>query len=286
MKSKYIIISISAIIIVIAGILYFSLSLDNVNARIDINNTNGRPIYNGIESSVFNDLPDYPSNFVIIRRDVYSNQIIELNRISESIYKQPEFYPTWNTNGLMWFTHHDYSRWGVHGYGFFPGELNYNIHNMSKDDIINVYSFLHTSWGIETWQGIKLIPDILMKADTRYFDVTLTPNEVLLEPTFPKFYNNWSQIVNMQIVAKEQVPEGQYKFIIRFESPSNDNNNKWTWNVIDKYTDNKFHHEIQKCINNIQTERCNELIELRQNKYVHGTAFTPSNQYTVTINII
>jgi hypothetical protein len=275
MKLWHIVTSIA--VIALAVTVFLIIDMDNAIAK-----DTDRPKYDFINADVFKELPAYPANFVILKRDVYNGQITDLNRIPESIYKQPELYPTWETNGQKWYINHDYSRWGVHGYGFFPGERSYTVSNMTARDTINVYSFLHTSWGIETWQGLKLIPEY----NNDYFDVTLTPDELLLEPTFPKFYSNWSQKINMLITAKRPVPEGDYKFSISFTTPSSANSNLWTWQALDKYTNNKYHNEIQKCIlSNIESEDCSNLIELRQNKYVSGDTFAPSKQFTVEIKV-
>jgi len=280
MKRWHIVTSIVVIVLAMAAFLLFSVD-NTVNASEII--PNSRPQYDSIPNEVFKDLPDYPSNFVILKRDIFNGQITNLNKIPDNIYKQPELYPTWETNGQKWFTDHDYSRWGVHGYGFFPGEISYDISNMAAGDEVNTHSFLHTSWGIETWQGLKLIPVY----DHDYFDVSITPSETLLEPTFPKFYNNWSQKINMHIIAKEQVPQGDYSFSIKFGTPSNLNSNTWMWEVLDKYTDNQYHDEIQKCKDSLsQKEKCDSLIGLKQNKYISGDTFAPSNQFTVKINVI
>lgn len=240
-----------------------------------------RPVYNNINTEVFSELPEYPKNFNIMKRDIYSGQIIELNKVNENIWKQPEFYPTWEQNGLTWFQNHDYSRWGVHGYGFFPAELSYTVSNMTSNDQLDVYSFLHTSWGIETWQGLKLIP---ISSNSNLFNVVVTPNDILMDPTFPKLYENWTQKIHMQITAKQSIPKGIYTFSIGFQTPSAELSNKYTWEAVDKFTDNKYHGEIEKCINLLQDEKCNNLIELRQNKYISGGAnFAPNKQYTITL---
>jgi hypothetical protein len=275
MKLWHIITSIAVMALAVTA--FALIDMDNVIAK----NTN-RPKYDSIEPTVFKDLPEYPANFTVIKRDIFAGQITDLSNISENIYKQPELYPTWEANGQKWFTNHDYSRWGVHGYGLFPGELSYTVSNMTSGDTVNVYSFLHTSWGIETWQGLKLIPEY----NNNIFDVSLTPDEVLLEPTFPKFYSNWSQKINMLITAKRPVPQGDYQFSISFTTPSSINSNLWTWQALDKYTNNKYHAEIQKCIDSkLESEQCKNLIELRQNKYVSGDTFAPSKQFTVEIKV-
>lgn len=233
-----------------------------------------------INNTVFSDLPAIPANFTMIKRDLYGNQIKDLSKISDSVYKQPEFYPTWERNGRSWFTEHDYSRWGVHGWGIFPSEISYSISNMSAGDTMEIYSFLHTSWGIETWQGLKIIP----KYNTTYFNVQTVPEEILLEPTFPKFYYNWTQRLSLNITAKQKIPAGTYSFSFNVISPSDKKNEEWVWDVLDKYTNSLYHSEIQECKKQAQvSEKCSSLLELRQQKYIAGGMFAPSNQFTATI---
>lgn len=276
MKVAYIITSLAVIAIAVTAFTLWYI--DNADASTAAS----RPKYDSISADVFKDLPAFPANFTVIKRDVYAGQITDLNHISEHVYKQPELYPTWESNGLQWFQNHDYSRWGVHGYGFFPGELSYSVTNMTAGDTIDIYSFLHTSWGIETWQGLKLNP--VYNSD--YFNVAITPSDVLLEPTFPKFYTNWSQKITMKITAKELIPAGTYDFSITFSSPSNELSSLWMWQALDRDTEGKQHNEIQKCIDSsIETKQCIELIELRQNKYVSGAEFEPSKQFRVEIKV-
>lgn len=235
-----------------------------------------------INETVFSELPTVPENFVLIKRDFYSSQINDLSRINESYWKQPEWYPTWERNGRGWFTEHDYSRWGVHGYGFFPSEISYSVSNMSAKDGMEIYSFFRASWGIETWQGLKITP----KYNTTYFDVQAFPIEILLEPTFPKFYYNWTQRLTLKITAKQKVPAGVYTFSVDIGSPSGKKNEEWVWEVLDKYTNNLYHSEIQECKKQAQvSEKCSNLLELRQQKYIPGGSFAPSNQFTATVII-
>lgn len=282
MNKKYLIVAIPIILIII-GSIYFSNSeqQDIVKKQIDIFNQS-RPIYSNIDFGVFEDLPKYDKNFVLIKRNFYDNQIKDLTKIPESVYKQPEFYPTWESNGIGWFTRHDYSRFGVHGYGTFPSEIGYSIINMSKGDSIDIYTFFRTSWGIETWQGVKLDPVY----NNSLFDVKMNPDVMLLEPTFPKFYEKWTNIIQLNITAKEKIPSGTYTFSFTISSPSEKQNEEWSWYVLDKYTNNKYHDEINECKKNVNLKsRCDTLIALTQNKYVAGGQYAPSNLFTATVAV-
>lgn len=271
---KYLLVGAVALVFLVVGIsaAIFYQSENPIQA--------GRPSYEGINSTVFADLPDYPARFTLIKRNFYDGQINDFTRLNSSFWKQPEFYPTWESNGIFWFTRHDYNRWGVHGYGLFPSEISYTAGNMSQGDGFSVYTLIHTSWGIETWQGIKINPVY----NTTLFDVKIEPDVLLLDPTFPKFYYNWTQMLRYSITAKQQIPKGQYEFSLYISSPATEQSKIWTWDVLDKYTNNLYHEQILECRKQL-SDKCNSLLEMRQNKYVVGGQYAPSNLFTAFVTV-
>lgn len=236
-----------------------------------------RPQYEGISPEVFADLPSYPENFALMKRNFYDSQIRDFERIQDTYWKQPEWYPTWQKN-TGWFTRHDFKRWGVHGYGTFPSQISYSVTNMSAGDTINIYTYLHTSYGIETWQGVK----VRLIYNESLFSIRAEPEELLLEPTFPKFYHNWTQKLLLNVIAKQKIPRGEYKIQMAMDAPTEQASDEWVWDVLDKYTNNLYHEQIESCKKQL-SEGCNSLLELRQNKYVVGGYFAPSNLFTATI---
>jgi len=224
-------------------------------------------------------LPDKPDKFDLIKRNFYDSQIDDFNNLEEGMWKRPEFYPTWERSGIHKYIDHDYTRWGVHGYGFFPGEQSWAVNNMQEGDEMVFHTFLHTAWGVETWQGMQLVPVY----DDTLFDVTITPNEFYLEPTFPVFYPEWTKIIEFRVVAIDTIPAGEYIITLKVLPPDESRTEEWSWEVLDKFTDELYHSEIEKCKENPKLETCDELIQLRQTKYVSGSMFTPSKVFKCVI---
>lgn len=226
-------------------------------------------------------LIETPETYELVKRNFYDSQIDDFTQIDQGVWTNPDFYPTWERSGIATFIDHDYTRWGVHGYGFFPSEASWGVTNMSAGDDLTFHTFLHTAWGVETWQGIKLTPI----CDSELFDVTITPNEFYLEPTYPFFYEEWSKMIEFTVVAKSDIPTGTYPITLKVGAPSTTLNEKWSWEVLNKFTDEKFENEINNCKINHNAEMCDEFVIMRQNKYVSGSMFTPSSVYTSYITV-
>ena len=61
----------------------------------------------------------------------------------------------------------------------------------------------------------------------KYFDIAITPQTFLLEPTFPKFGNGWAQRIEIYGKMKEGTPPGSYKIGINVETPPKEFIEKW-----------------------------------------------------------
>ena len=234
-----------------------------------------------VENQIYDNLPDKPANYDLVKRNFYDSQISDYSLISSEIFKQPDFYPTWERSGIPTYTNHDYDRWGVHGYGFFPGEQSLNIINMSKGDTLEIYTWFHTSWGVETWQGVQLEP--VYNQDL--FSVQITPNSFVLGPTFPSFDSEWTHLIKFTIEAKTHIQSGTYPISVMIKPPSKEFEDAWSWDILDKFTEGKLHTDIEKCKAGSELTTCETLINLRQTKYVQGGMFTPSSLFKATLNI-
>lgn len=214
------------------------------------------------DSIIYSNLPSMPDNFIQIRRDVMTNAYPDLCQLGEEYYLQPDFYPTWERDKALFYTNHDYSRWGVHGYGSYPGEQGISIRNIGEGESFTICTFFKPSWGIETYQGVRLVA-----MENEYFDVKLDPSTMLLLPTYPYFNDDWVKKIKVEVTAKENVPQGEYKLGFNVARPNNDIEKEFTWKVLELETmnDSKFINECKKdeedCLNNYM---------LRQNKYVSG----------------
>ena len=159
--------------VLFACVIVSSLLCGCIDTADDISEiSDSVPVFSSIDVAT-EKLPLKHERFDLIKRNFYDSQISDFTSLGESMWKRPEFYPTWERSGIQNYEEHDYTRWTVYGYGFFPGVQSWTARNMTTGDNITYYSYLHSSWGVETWQGMKLVSI----HDESLFDVTITPNE-------------------------------------------------------------------------------------------------------------
>jgi len=227
------------IVVVVAGFVYLQFGKPSV--------TGIRPKHcdekGCIPEGVFAKLPSYPEDLPIVYQLVYFQRIKVLENFSESVpdenyYKQPEFYPTWESTGIGFYSllREDelvqVSYPPSIGFGAYPGDQFFSI--QKGGGRIDVISFWHSAWGVINWQGMELQTvyptsgslfgfDIEQDPEEveKYITVELIPNILLLEPSFPSFEPNWAQRVNMIIRVNETTPSGKYLVgVIAVDPPS------------------------------------------------------------------
>src|SRR3990172_1629570 len=160
-----------------------------------------------------------PGDFVQIKRDMQRGIFYDFDNLTKDYYLQPDFYPSYLQKGQ-----HDYGRWGVHGYGAFPGEASYNINNFKKDQYVNFYTFITAGENIETFQGMSFDVD---GQNLSLFEFNFSPKSILLTPTFPDrseyTVNNrtydWAYKLKITLIAKSDIPHGVYRFKLKTLAP-------------------------------------------------------------------
>jgi len=189
----------SIAIAILAGIsilliFYFSSSISSFLIK-DGSTRPGHCNENGcIYLEAFSKLPEYPQDL----------KVDAVTLENETYYKQPEFYPTFEEN-KFYYIDPPQNYLGFYGYGSFPSEGTY--HRKSNEEITSTF-LMYTSWYVIKYQGIKL--DVVMdESIKKYFDVTIEPDVILLEPTYPVFEYNWTQKVTVKVKIKDP-PQGQY----------------------------------------------------------------------------
>lgn len=243
----------------------------------------------------FANLPEKPNDFIMYKRDVEKGAILDLCPLEEEYWKQPEFSPTWERAKQSHYVGHDYSRWGVHGYGSYPADMGLVIRNLKQWEEIEICTFFKTSYGIETYQGIKLVP-----TEDEYFKVEISPqefseypNHFLMTPTFPQFSPEWIRKVKLKITAKQDVPVGIYNLGFSVVSPDDRFNNKMVWEILMQDT-NKDIEYVKKCVESIKDSAhqkantdCETFMMERQKKYVSGGGWSIGRDtYSLTIEIV
>ena len=214
-----------------------------------------------------------PDDFIQVKRDIEKGITYDLCDISSNHYLQPEFYPSYETFKLK---EHDYSRWGVHGFGAYPGSVGYSINNMNEGQTVSVCTFIHASFGVETFQGMKLS---IISNSPELFSAVVEPTEFLLYPAFPDTSKNdkWAKKIKITIKAKEDIPAGSYDFQLKTISPGNTK-------------DIEYREEMKQY--SLDTYKCpwfgecdNNIIELRKRVYVSAGQFTASEFFKFNIEV-
>ncbi|MFH0714759.1 MAG: hypothetical protein V1847_03120 [Candidatus Diapherotrites archaeon] len=175
---------------------FLKISISQVPAYFDLQK----------ESDIFADLPAVAPDFSETAYLLASGKLFSIGLLDENYYKEPEFYPGFKDNGLKYWTQPDPKYWGVNGYGTYPAEQSDILIRGQREDFTAIV-FFYASWGVQTYQGVTISPT---SETSKYFDVSVSPQTFLLEPTFPKFYKNWAQRVVITGKLKPDTNSGNY----------------------------------------------------------------------------
>lgn len=223
------------LVIVIGGLVLAKGGITNTATTTTIN-PQGRQQYcdskGCIPDVVFVNLPNMPHDFKEIDLLVSFSQLPSMLNFSvqypdSAYYLQPEFFPTWEESGINTYTPlkdgYKPAYIGIEGYGAYPGDLI--IRGAVPGDTLRTTSFWHSSWGVATYQGTKVDRVFPANGETdggamvvnqdpelvaKYINVTVTPEVILMEPSFPFFQKGWVQPVRMEMQLSSDIPKGNY----------------------------------------------------------------------------
>jgi len=214
-----------------------------------------RERYN-ITQEVFQELPQAPSDLLSMREAMKTQRLLDLCDITSDYYLQPELYPNFDVDplgkskfgsGVNWFQKNDSTRWGVIGYGVYPSDIYIQT---SKEETFSSCMFLHTSWGIETYQGTGIsytFPEISKDENglvvntqnstitSQYIQVLVEPKDYLLTPTYPVFSKDWATKVKFNINIAKNTPSGVYVVALTLGKPSYNKGQEWVKQYLGSY---------------------------------------------------
>jgi len=185
------------------------------------------------EKEVFSELPAAAEELSEIAYLLATGKYFSIGYLDETYYKQPEFYPNFKEHGLTYWTEPDPRYWTPHGYGSYPSEQWAELKKGETEEFTAVV-FFYSNWGVQTFQGVTLMQDSESK---EYFDLEISPQNLLLEPSFPKFYENWAHKI---IIRGRLLPEtgpGEYNIGINVERPPADLRSRWEFEHKNIYFD-------------------------------------------------
>jgi len=164
-----------------------------------------RPDY--LNETVFEQLPAFPRDLYRLRNQIKYGEFWDMAAIGEEYYKQPEFYPTFESVGLSLLQKRSgMSPWG---FGAYPGDVQVITF---PNDNITLATFFFSAWGVETFQGIGLNYKITDESgeEVDYLEVEVDPSAIVIGPSYPVFEYEWAQKVVVEIHVKEDAPIGTY----------------------------------------------------------------------------
>jgi hypothetical protein len=174
-------------------------------------------------NSIFNNLPKIPENFHEYKYLIMTGRITPqaLCSLTPEYYEQPEFYANvFKDYAVEIYRNPDPYHWTPEGYGTFPHEMETYAKPGSN---FQVCSFTHSSFGVETYQGLGLkviypesftYKDELIKTNPeetqRYIKVNISPKSILVSPTYLQFEKGWSKKITLDISISPDTPSGTY----------------------------------------------------------------------------
>lgn len=173
------------------------------------------------DKEIWSELPLVPDDFGEINYLMQNGKFFALETLEEKYWKQPEFYPSWKNCPTYW-TEPDPRYWTPNGYGAYVSN-QFTVINEGEEFYAIVY--VHSGCGVQTWQGTRL--EVSNNARD-YFNVSITPNEFLLEPMFPQIKYGWTKRIEVKGSLKEGTPKGVYDILIDVIPPSKESKDKWS----------------------------------------------------------
>ena len=190
---------------------------------------------------IFKNLPAVPDDFWRMKYEMSSGQIAmkTLADMDKAYYLQPEFIKNnFVDGGINFWISPDIYHWYPEGYGTYPHQAYVETTAGGEFD---VYTFTYTSWGVEGYQGLSLVPAYPErivnpegdKIDTdptlakEYFTISISPDTVLLEPTYPIFSKDWSKKIYVHVEIAEDTPTGVYAIGYDVASAPSDLEDTW-----------------------------------------------------------
>ena len=207
--------------------------------------TPSRGDYN-IPSKVFASLPVIPNDFNEIVYLIKMGKYFDIDTLGDEYYLQPEFYGNWD-NGIKFWTNPDPAHWCTIGYGSYPADQFVDI---MRGESMNLTFFLRSSYCVQTYQGVKLkhsFPEMALSGDgitftratsnpERWIDVSISPDQFLLEPNYPQFSEGWVKKIQVTITTDKDTPKGEYIIGIDPKQPDSAIEKEWYREYLNMYT--------------------------------------------------
>jgi len=112
---------------------------------------------------IFGRLPKVPRDLVDVANLTFWTMIrggkLDLGRIPDAYWKQPEFYPSWRWEDTVRSMQASGPFWTPYGFGSYPGTIAFNVSSEAAGGsvvVVDAYAYFRASWNVSTWQGVVL----------------------------------------------------------------------------------------------------------------------------------
>mgnify|MGYP001600766071 CR=1 FL=1 len=183
------------------------------------------------------ELPPLPEDFWKYKYVLLTKGFLNFSNLSEEYWKQPEFVEictgtdvgscvnSFKQNAIPYFKEKNIGIWFREGTLTFPA-VQYVTTVAGAE--FSIYVIWQTAWNVETYQGIKLVsiyPNTLagnvvgnyniLDGKEKIKVVEISPEMLLLEPTYPIVKKDYRQLVKITFKVAEDIPKGDY--MVAFE---------------------------------------------------------------------
>ncbi len=174
----------------------------------------------GVSLDVFSKLPPLPSCIRSASSAFASGTFTDVFFFSSDFYLQPEFYPSFFTDGLGKYSSPTPTHYGAVGYGAFPHSIRRELlPSVSVKERI----FFHSGFGVRSYQGGHLRVEYAIPEDAGHVQVVLDPSsssDFLLGPAYPVFSPLWVRPVDLTITMGPGSPYRDVIIYLVTDAPS------------------------------------------------------------------
>lgn len=224
-----------------------------------------RPLYfdEEIQETVFSKLPEMPNDFYQVRTMLLYNMLrFDPEKINESYWKQPEWFPNYKTLVVPLIQNAKENRRAIWCVGVYPARdlivLERNEDVTEGYTEITRYMWVRSAPLVEQVIGVKSNP-IYPQHETleaseeygtpgmevyqdpsmaqEYIDISTDLDEFILTPNFPIYTEDYVKMIEVTIRIRNDIPEGKYVVGLDFGGPSGEFTEENLWKYKLHYTD-------------------------------------------------
>jgi len=159
-----------------------------------------------------------PQDFFTLKNQ-FDIQNMTATEIPKQYYLQPEFYPEWFNWSNRTYAQTNPRMIGVYGIAAYPSNFTIETH---VNQPTTLSAFLHTTWGVEIFQGATL--HAVFDEKNIHLQLISPADTFLLYPTYPTFHQNWAIPVVYEITP---LTSGNYIIEIYETTPTVTIDNTW-----------------------------------------------------------